>query len=218
MYAAAPVQEEDTSSKLVDLNYKYQNSKIIKKINVGERIIRNIYWNSYGDEILTLCSDDKVELYQFNESDENTDNILTSTNCIKMKQHIYDIEWVPNGNDNKYFVAVGADIPVQLWDLKKNSIKQNYHCPNHVGVYKTGVSCCVPYSGNIIIAGFKKRIHVFDIEQPNNTYRVETVNKAKQGQKSIISCMEFFPDNDKLFIAGSYDGYTQIYDLRHFYR
>eukprot|EP00493_Phyllostaurus_siculus_P026275 UN26620 len=165
-----------------DVHYDFTKPKIISRHSLGDTIIRNMYFNPEGKDLLTLDSDDAVTLWK-------TEDGLAIDKSIKMKQHIYDVTWIPN-SEKKHFVCVGADIPVQLWDFDSQERIQNYQARNHVGEYKTGISCCCPFDGNIVAAGFKKRIHVFQLEHPQDAYRIETVNKARQGQKSFLSCMD----------------------------
>ena len=83
-------------------------------------------------------------------------------------------------------------------------------------------SHCVTFDsgGTKIYGGFKKSIAEFDITRPCEKPVIKpTVNKNKAGQKAIISSIDFAPYyfNPHLFVTGSYDGNSQLFDRRCHY-
>lgn len=94
---------------------------------------------------------------------------------------------------------------------------QNYQTLNYYGTYEKGITICCPYTGEFIVSGFKKKILIFDLERPYTSYSIKTTKGNKLGKKNYLSCIEFLPNSNNIFLVGSYDGYMQIFDMRQFY-
>ncbi|KXZ56203.1 hypothetical protein GPECTOR_1g176 [Gonium pectorale] len=69
--------------------------------------------------------------------------------------------------------------------------------------------------GSRLMAGYDRKIYVFDVSRPGREYKSLVTYKRKQpeGIAGIVSCMAFSPAGD-LFAAGTYTGALGVYDAR----
>lgn len=84
------------------------------------------------------------------------------------------------------------------------------------------LTICTPIKLGILLyriyCGYENMIEIFDVHAPGNntSTKISTTpnRKSRKGQKGIVSCLDFNPDQSGMYAAGSYSNSIGIYDER----
>jgi WD40 repeat protein len=100
-----------------------------------------------------------------------------------------------------------------MWDRHGN-IFATYRAHDHMDELDSAVSLAFNVGGDRIYAGYNRMIRSFDVSRPGLEYTNHETCKSRKsqgGQKGIISCLSFNPDNSGCYAAGSYANSVSIY-------
>lgn len=131
---------------------------------------------------------------------------------------MYDYEWFPlmhYTHPPSCCVAVTSkDAPIHIWDAYRAYVRASYRAYDAQDQLEAARCVVFDPSGQKLFCGFRRMIRVFDVSRPGRVCEERPTvksRKSKNGQKGIISCMEFNPDRSGMLAAGSFARSTCIY-------
>jgi WD40 repeat protein len=136
-------------------------------------------------------------------------------------ESIYDIAWYPHVTSidpsTCCFASCSRDHPVHLFDIT-GYLRCSYNPRNHLDELDSTYSLAFNLSGDKLFTGSNRMIRCFDVMCTVNTHTchpTSSTKRAAEGQKGLISCLEFNPDYSGCFAAGSYAHSVGIYVETH---
>ncbi|CEG36745.1 Guanine nucleotide-binding protein [Plasmopara halstedii] len=147
-------------------------------------------------------------------------NEFDSTSLLQCKEGnaIYDFEWYPfmsSADPNScIFVSTSRDQPVHLWDAYTGELRASYRAFDHMDELTSAHSLAFNTTGTKLFAGFDRMIRYFDLSQPSRDFQARPLSKTRRsrdGQRGLISTLDFNPDHSQIYAAGSYAGTTCVY-------
>jgi telomerase Cajal body protein 1 len=187
--------------------------------------------------ILTAGDDRRLQLFEVpaiptsssSSSSSTTEPTTTNVSTIMLppvltfteSETIYDFSWYPRMTSNIpqtcVFASTSRNSPIHLFDAYTGKIRASYRAYNHYDELVSSISLSFNTEGNRLYAGFSNMIRIFDVGRPGKCIEERPTCKSrkdKDGQKGIISCIDFNPDCSGLYSAGTYDRSVWIYDDR----
>ncbi|CBZ56302.1 hypothetical protein NCLIV_067270 [Neospora caninum Liverpool] len=106
--------------------------------------------------------------------------------------------------------------PIHLYSGIDCSLLASYSCYNHLDEVAHAYSLLFHPTKPRLFAGGISGVRIFDLERPGRQVKdiLFATRRAKQGQKGIISCMDFKqvgPGANQLFACGSYSPSVCVY-------
>ena len=216
-------------SRLQEIN-RYNN----KDAKASGDFIKNSVITPDGMHISTISEGNSIQLWKINDNiinkckyyknkndidnNENNDNILNEVIDINVGESIFDLSWYPYANIidplTYCYVTASRDHPIHLWDALSGKIRCSYVGYNHFVELDTVNSLSFNLTGDKLYAGSNRMIRCFDVANPgSNGINIPTCSTKRDplGQKGIISCIRFSPDQSGVFAAGSYAHSVGIY-------
>jgi telomerase Cajal body protein 1 len=167
-------------------------------------------------------------------SSESFNDEIALDGAYDIGEAIYDCVWYPLMNSSYpstcCFVTTSRDHPIHLWSCNQTNsppgstpnspspggggIQASYLGYNHLDELDAALCIRFNLSGDKIYAGYNHMIRSFDISTPGRqSFSLPTTSSKKDpnGQKGIISCLEFNAMRVGLFAAGSYDSRSGVY-------
>ncbi|KAI9275935.1 WD40-repeat-containing domain protein [Phascolomyces articulosus] len=134
-------------------------------------------------------------------------------------ESVYDFAWFPSMNSQDpatcCFVTSVRDHPVHLWDACTGNLRTSYTVIDHRERFVGPNVVSFNLDGSKIYCGYENTIEIFDVQRPGQeSQKIPTIpqKRTKEGQKGIISCLDFSPDYAGLYAVGSYSHNVGIYD------
>ncbi|KAI8371379.1 WD40-repeat-containing domain protein [Radiomyces spectabilis] len=192
-------------------------------VHEANNFFRNAKWSPDGTCLLTNSEDDVVRLFNMppglygspSEDIEPLEPILG----IRGGETIYDFAWFPSMSIHDpatcCFLTSVRDHPVRLWDVTTGEIRASYCVIDHRERFIGPNVVAFNLDGSKIYCGYENMIEVFDVQREGQeSTKLPTIpsRRSKQGQKGIISCLDFSPDYGGLYACGSYSQSIGIYD------
>lgn len=133
---------------------------------------------------------------------------------------IYDIKFNPFFNSlypqTCYFICTSKDHPIHLYNAYNGELLCSYCGYNHLDELTNAYSLCIV--NDKIYSGYKNMILTFDINIPGKNFQQFNTcksKKSKEGQKGILSTIDFNSEISNMFAVGSYNGSVYLYDIRN---
>ena len=187
-----------------------------------------------GSHISTITESNSIQLWKINDyfinsyryyknklndnDNNNNDKIMNEVIDINVGETVFDLSWYPYANIvdplTYCYVTTSRDHPIHLWDALTGKIRCSYVGFNHVDEVDAVNSLSFNLTGDKLYTGSNRMIRCFDVANPGSNCRnIPTCRTRKDplGQKGIISCINFCPDNSGAFAAGSYAYSVGIY-------
>ncbi|XP_059164199.1 telomerase Cajal body protein 1-like [Physella acuta] len=186
-----------------------------------ENFLRGCKWSPDGNLLVTNSNDNCLRIFQplpVQYLDNGSSAELKRQVLIRESGQIYDFAWHPQmslGNQDFCKIACTCNgIPIQMWDSTTGKIVANYRAYDQFDEVTAAYSLSFSLDGSKIYAGYNRAIRIFDTEYPVRSCKlVKTFNtQRKDGQTGIISCFAHSPDNNGLYVAGSYSRHIGMYD------
>nr|CEL71064.1 TPA: WD40 repeat containing protein [Neospora caninum Liverpool] len=191
----------------------------------NENCLRGAIWSVDGSAFLTWSEDAVVRLFatpeeEMAEKTERTPFTLESWTCADEGELIFDCSWFPRldwTQPRTYSYAVTSrDHPIHLYSGIDCSLLASYSCYNHLDEVAHAYSLLFHPTKPRLFAGGISGVRIFDLERPGRQVKdiLFATRRAKQGQKGIISCMDFKqvgPGANQLFACGSYSPSVCVY-------
>ncbi|KAG0311093.1 Telomerase Cajal body protein 1 [Dissophora globulifera] len=114
-------------------------------------------------------------------------------------------------------LSSSRDHPVHLWDAYTGELRCSYTILDHCEVNVAPTALCFNLDGSKIYCGSNNMVEIFDTTRPGrDSQKRPTVRtrKSRKGQKGVISCLAFNPDQSDLYAAGSFLKTIGLYDSR----
>ncbi|PFH31321.1 putative guanine nucleotide-binding protein [Besnoitia besnoiti] len=200
-----------------------------RRRNGNENCLRGAAWSVDGSAFLTWSEDAVVRLFATPEEEDldfagTEDSAAPATmdpwTYADEGELIFDCAWFPRldwAQPRTYSYAVTSrDHPVHLYSGIDSSLLGTYSCYNHLDEVAHAYSLLFHPQKPLLLAGGISGVRTFDLERPGRQtqdLRFAT-RRAKQGQKGIISCMDFKRDGagaNRLFACGSYSQSVCVY-------
>ncbi|CAG8580198.1 12420_t:CDS:10 [Ambispora gerdemannii] len=181
-------------------------------------------WSPDGTCILTSSNDNILRLFElplnvFESIEEITLNPVIQA---RVGETIYDCCWYPMMSSQEpetcCFLSSSRDHPVHLWDAFSGKIRASYTMVDHREQLIGPNSLAFNLDGSRIYCGYNNMIEIFDSGRPGREgekHPTTPTRKSKEGQKGVISCIAFNPDNSGLYAAGSYSKTIGLYDEKN---
>ena len=115
------------------------------------------------------------------------------------------------------FASSSRNSPIHLFDAYTGNIRASYRAYDQYDELAAALSLSFNNDGTRLYAGFPRMVRIFDVSRPGRHIEERpTCQKRsdKEGQKGIISCIDFNPDCSGLYAVGSYDRSVWVYDDR----
>ncbi|PHJ19744.1 guanine nucleotide-binding protein [Cystoisospora suis] len=213
--------------------------------------IRGAEWSIDGNAFLTWNDDSIVRLFacpgreegeeeagcQLQKDDsEASSSSFSSTSTRELHpwtsvnegELIFQCAWYPRldwSQPSTFSYAVASrDHPIHLYSGVDSSLLSSYSCFNHLDEITHGFSLAFHPSQPYLLVGAISGVRLFHLERPGRQMKdmLFATRRARQGQKGIISCVDYKregPSADKLFACGSYSQsvctYTADEERRH---
>ncbi|CAO3571855.1 unnamed protein product [Mortierella alpina] len=180
-------------------------------------------WSPDGSCLLSSSNDNCLRIFALPESTTSTpeDTQLNAGVVIKEGEVVYDMCWYPGMSSldpaSCCVLSSSRDHPVHLWDAYTGELRCSYTIVDHCEVNVAPNALCFNLDGTKIYCGSNNMIQIFDTARPGrDSQKRPTVptRKSKKGQKGVISCLAFNPDQSDLYAAGSYLKTIGLYDAR----
>ncbi|KAF9964934.1 Telomerase Cajal body protein 1 [Mortierella alpina] len=180
-------------------------------------------WSPDGSCLLSSSNDNCLRIYALPDSTTSTpeDTQLNAGVVIKEGEVVYDMCWYPGMSSRDpascCVLSSSRDHPVHLWDAYTGELRCSYTIVDHCEVNVAPNALCFNLDGTKIYCGSNNMIQIFDTARPGrDSQKRPTVptRKSKKGQKGVISCLAFNPDQSDLYAAGSYLKTIGLYDAR----
>ena len=219
-------------------NNNINNNNNNNKNNNNDNFIKTNIIAPDGTHCSTISENNRIQLLKINDNlindnkyykknvDDDTYNnmnidnkiIINEINNINVGESVFDLNWFPYANIidplTYCYVTTSRDHPIHLWDALTGKIRCSYIGYNNV--HEVDKVNCVSFNltGDKLYSGSNRMIRCFDVANPGSNYiDIPTCRTKKDpmGQKGIISCIQFNPDNSGVFAAGSYSNSVGIY-------
>ncbi|KAF9275875.1 Telomerase Cajal body protein 1 [Mortierella alpina] len=180
-------------------------------------------WSPDGSCLLSSSNDNCLRIFALPDSATSTpeDTQLDAGVVIKEGEVVYDMCWYPGMSSldpaSCCILSSSRDHPVHLWDAYTGELRCSYTIVDHCEVNVAPNALCFNLDGTKIYCGSNNMIQIFDTARPGrDSQKRPTVptRKSKKGQKGVISCLAFNPDQSDLYAAGSYLKTIGLYDAR----
>ncbi|KAL1926903.1 hypothetical protein VTP01DRAFT_5233 [Rhizomucor pusillus] len=200
----------------------------IQQFNIhdGNNHFRNVKWSPDGTYLLSNSNDNVLRLfslpYEAYEQEKGPIVESQALSCqfgVREGEAVYDFAWFPSMNSQDpascCFVASVRDHPVHLWDACTGKLRASYSVIDHHERFVGPTVVTFNLDGSRIYCGYENMIEIFDIQRPGQeSIKIPTLptRKSKNGQKGIISCLDFSPDYSGIYAAGSFSQSIGIYE------
>ncbi|KAF9431444.1 Telomerase Cajal body protein 1 [Entomortierella beljakovae] len=210
------VGEARLAMGITDDQHKMTNGK-------ENNFFKSLKWSPDGSCLLSSSNDNSLRIFALPDatSVHLDDTQLTTGVLIKEGETIYDMCWYPAMNSQDpatcCILSSSRDHPVHLWDAYTGNLRCSYTMVDHCEVNVAPKALCFNLDGSKIYCGSNNMIEIFDTTRPGkDSFKRPTVptRKSKKGQKGVISCLSFNPDQSDLYAAGSYLKTIGLYDSR----
>ncbi|CDH57186.1 telomerase cajal body protein 1-like [Lichtheimia corymbifera JMRC:FSU:9682] len=188
---------------------------------------KNVKWSPDGTCLLSNSNDNTLRLFNtscipivhmtFSTIHNNQQIDLRTGFGIHEGEAINDFAWFPSMNSQDpatcCFLTSVRDHPMHLWDGCTGQLRASYSVIDHRERFVGPNVISFNPNGTHIYCGYENMIEIFDVQRPGQaSAKIPTIpnRKSKQGQKGIISCLDFSVDG--LYAAGSYSQSVGIYD------
>ncbi|KAF9187987.1 Telomerase Cajal body protein 1 [Haplosporangium sp. Z 767] len=180
-------------------------------------------WSPDGSCLLSSSNDNCMRVFALPSATTAApeDTQLNAGVLIKEGEVIYDMCWYPGMTSldpsTCCILSSSRDHPVHLWDAFTGELRCSYTIVDHCEVNVAPNALCFNLDGSKIYCGSNNMIQIFDTARPGrDSLKRPTVptRKSKKGQKGVISCLAFNPDQSDLYAAGSYLKTIGLYDAR----
>jgi len=207
------IEEKGKTLQLLEITDGYSRSNFCK----------NFSFSPDGSSFVSSTEDGNLYCYaELANTNETTTTTTTTVNYeytridYPKSEPVYDLKWYPfmNRNDptTTCFISCSKDHPIHLWDAN-GSLRCTYNGHNHLDELDSPTSLSFNLTGDKIYAGSERMIRCFDVANPTQytSHPTSSSRKDKNGQKGLISCLEFNPDYSGSYAAGSYANSVFIY-------
>lgn len=127
---------------------------------------------------------------------------------FQMAHTVSDMAWHPS---SLRLAATMRDHPIHLIVLS-GKVEATYQGRNHLDELDHTQSLAFNCAGSKLYAGGDRRIRCFDVESSQeDSCWVTAAKGALFGQKGLVSCLAFNPDQSGCYSAGCFDGSVSIY-------
>lgn len=184
---------------------------------------KNVKWSPDGTCLLSNSNDNTLRLFNtpydlFDHTQQPQQQVDLRTGFgIHEGESINDFAWFPSMNSQDpatcCFLTSVRDHPMHLWDGCTGQLRASYSVIDHRERFVGPNVISFNPGGTHIYCGYENMIEIFDVQRPGQaSSKIPTIpnRKSKQGQKGIISCLDFSVDG--LYAAGSYSQSVGIYD------
>ncbi|SAL95021.1 hypothetical protein [Absidia glauca] len=187
---------------------------------------KSCQWSPDGTCLLTNSEDRIIRVFDIPSSIYDpscTPSLdLVPSLCIQEGESICDLAWFPSMNSQDpstcCFLSSVRDHPVRLWDATTGKVRASYCVVNHREQFIGPNVLKFNLDGTKIYCGYENMIEIFHVHAPGNntSTKISTTpnRKSRKGQKGIVSCLDFNPDQSGMYAAGSYSNSIGIYDER----
>jgi WD40 repeat protein len=185
---------------------------------------KGVKFSPDGRCILTSSDDRKLQLFEVPNTihtNPTTATPLQPVLTFTESETIYDFAWYPRMNSSFpqtcVFASTSRNTPIHLFDAYTGQIRASYRAYDQYDDLSAALSLSFNIDGTRLYAGFARMVRVFDVSRPGKYVeeRPTCKNRSdKDGQKGIVSCLDFNPDCSGLYAAGSYDRSVWVYDDR----
>lgn len=199
---------------MLQLNFEQRHQPLITR----ENFCRNFLFSPSGNfylfttELGDLCCD------QISENQAKCSFSSQNQVVFQRSEPIYDIKWYPHMNASDpatcCFISTSKDHPIHLWDIIDGGyLRCTYRGHNSLDEIDAATSITFNLLGTKIYAGSNSMIRCFDVANPHLYESFPTTKSKKDGngQKGLISCIEFNPDYSGCYATGSYSKSVFIY-------
>ena len=208
-----------------------------------EHYYKSVSFSPDGRCILTSSDDRKLRLFEVPLSNNITTSTTTTSTTTTTtatpsattlsttvqpvltfieSETIYDTAWYPHMNSESpqtcVFASTSRNAPIHLFDAYTGAIRASYRAYDHYDELAPALSVAFNIEGSRLYAGFPRMIRIFDVGRPGKPIEErKTCLKRRgstDGQKGLLSCIDFNPDYSGLYAVGSYSGSVWVYDDR----
>ena len=144
-------------------------------------------------------------------------SLMTTVTGFYPGDNVYDIDWYPfvNSQDptSQCFVTSSRDKPVQLFGLN-DGLRCNYCIVNHLDELASATCVGFNLTGDKIFCGSTRMLTSFDVDVPGRSGSSIATSETKRdpmGQRGVMSCIDFNPDQSQTFAVGTYANSVAIY-------
>ena len=218
---------------------RFQLTSIASYELQDEHFYKGVSFSPDGRCVLTTSDDRKLRLFEVPSFAATSSSSITSTSSstssspmykstimqpvltFSESETIYDTAWYPHMTSESpqtcVFASTSRNSPIHLFDAYTGAIRASYRAYDHYDELAAALSVSFNIQGTRLYAGFPRMIRIFDVGRPGKHIEERpTCSKRRgaDGQKGLISCIDFNPDCSGLYAVGSYSGSMWIYDDR----
>ncbi|CEF66703.1 Telomerase Cajal body protein 1 [Strongyloides ratti] len=214
---------ENISIKLPDVNYDFSNEPTLielekdcfmdkaklkrPSVKFDNNYIRTVKFNKNGNYLISSSQDRILRLFFFDKNSNPKIRLVREKECAGF---IYDACW---SKTNDVFAFTSFQSPIHLYDTNGECIN-TFKGINNLDEMDTAKCVCFTNDSNNVIAGYKDKIRIFDMEKSGKQiYDINTYKKFNGGQKGNFTCLRVNPINDNLFIGSTTGDVIGVYSL-----
>ncbi|KAK9815178.1 hypothetical protein WJX73_009848 [Symbiochloris irregularis] len=189
--------------------------------------LKGCKWSPDGACLLTASEDKWLRVYDLPPDCLESQSGVQSTSAqeelspalrIFGNELIYDYAWYPGMVASEPSTCVLASTtrgqPLHLWDAYTGHQRATYRAYDQVDEVEAAYSLAFTPDGARILAGYRKRICIFDLARPGrDSWNLMTYQRKQEGLPGIVSCMACNPDRSSMVAAGAYSGTAALYAL-----
>ncbi|KAJ1976958.1 hypothetical protein H4R34_003784 [Dimargaris verticillata] len=178
------------------------------------------HWSPDGAFILTSSHDQCARVFQLPET------VLTGIQpaelapflTIREAEGIIDCRWYPFTNyydpSTWCFLVSTRDHPMHLWDAYMGHVRCTYIAQDQREQVIAPTATQFNLDATKIYGGFHNHIQIFDIARPGKSMDVIPITptrRSQQGQKGLVSAIEFNPDHSGLYAVATFANTVGLY-------
>ena len=192
----------------------------LRKVSPQERsYFKQVRWSPDGQCILTNSADAAIRLYPLLTSD--TTEMWEAGTVLKNAETVHDVVWYPfmsteNPSTCCFFVA-SREHPIHLRDAYTLANRASYTYVDHREKMVSPYALAVNSDASKLVGTCDASIVLFDVHRPGNdctVIKTSPKRKSREGQKSVLSCIDFAPNAEALYAVGAYDKSIWLYEAK----